>query len=66
VDELHSFPFGYCDITGLDGVPECKCLDGFEPEDGFFLILFQRMPENRSAGMRRREPFLDLARDEGA
>jgi hypothetical protein len=40
-------PFGYCDITGLDGVRECKCLDGFEPEDGFFL--------NFSRGCRRTE-----------
>ncbi|PWZ06600.1 G-type lectin S-receptor-like serine/threonine-protein kinase B120 [Zea mays] len=30
-------PFGYCEATGRDGgVQECKCLDGFEPEDGFF------------------------------
>ncbi|XP_066376933.1 G-type lectin S-receptor-like serine/threonine-protein kinase B120 isoform X2 [Miscanthus floridulus] len=30
-------PFGYCDATGREGgVQECKCLDGFEPEDGFF------------------------------
>jgi hypothetical protein len=30
-------PFGYCDATGREGgVQECRCLDGFEPEDGFF------------------------------
>ncbi|CAN6193969.1 unnamed protein product [Urochloa humidicola] len=38
-------PFGYCDNTGL--VQECKCLDGFEPADGFAL--------NFSRGCRRKE-----------
>ncbi|AQL05034.1 Serine/threonine-protein kinase [Zea mays] len=41
-------PFGYCDATGRDGgVQECKCLDGFEPEDGFF--------RDFSRGCRRKE-----------
>ncbi|RCV22151.1 hypothetical protein SETIT_4G197400v2 [Setaria italica] len=38
-------PFGYCDITGR--VQECKCLDGFEPTDGF--------AGNFSRGCRRKE-----------
>uniref|UniRef100_A0A0D9ZR80 non-specific serine/threonine protein kinase n=1 Tax=Oryza glumipatula TaxID=40148 RepID=A0A0D9ZR80_9ORYZ len=38
-------PFGYCDITG--SFQECKCLDGFEPADGFSL--------NSSRGCRRKE-----------
>ncbi|CAL5054021.1 unnamed protein product [Urochloa decumbens] len=39
-------PFGYCDITGGRD-QECKCLDGFEPADGFAL--------NFSRGCRRIE-----------
>ncbi|CAL5039646.1 unnamed protein product [Urochloa decumbens] len=39
-------PFGYCDITGGRD-QECKCLEGFEPADGFAL--------NFSRGCRRIE-----------
>ncbi|CAL5054011.1 unnamed protein product [Urochloa decumbens] len=39
-------PFGYCDITGGLG-QECKCLDGFEPVEGF--------ARNFSRGCRRIE-----------
>uniref|UniRef100_A0A0D9W9Z0 Receptor-like serine/threonine-protein kinase n=1 Tax=Leersia perrieri TaxID=77586 RepID=A0A0D9W9Z0_9ORYZ len=37
--------FGYCDITG--SVQQCKCLDGFEPINGFSL--------NFSRGCKRKE-----------
>uniref|UniRef100_A0A0D9W9Z1 non-specific serine/threonine protein kinase n=1 Tax=Leersia perrieri TaxID=77586 RepID=A0A0D9W9Z1_9ORYZ len=47
-------PFGYCDITG--SVQECKCLDGFEPSDGF--------SQDFSRGCRRKEA-LKCNSDEG-
>ncbi|CAN6363362.1 unnamed protein product [Urochloa humidicola] len=40
-------PFSYCDITGGRGQEYCKCLDGFEPADGFALDF--------SRGCRRKE-----------